>query len=93
VSRLRKLELLQDETVLRWLVDRSRLVMVERERDPGFSASSLLTERTAVYFDDAQADAVSDLFSSPGLPAAVPVLELILEQLLTGDPAVGRGDQ
>lgn len=93
VARLRELALLQDETVLRWLIDRSRLVMIERERDPRFKPSSLLAERVAVYFDDAQADAVSELFSSPALPAAVPVLEHALDQLIAQDPPLSTGDQ
>jgi CRISPR-associated protein Csx10 len=93
VAPLSDLALLQDETVVRWLVDRCRMVLVERERDPGFRASSLLTERVAVYFDDAQADAVSALFASQQLPAAIPILEQALDHLIASDPGAAPGGQ
>jgi len=83
--------LLRDETVVRWLIDRSRLVLVERERDPRFSFASLFEERVAVFFDDAQADAVSELFTSPRLPAAIPLLEQALERLTSGEPGSTAG--
>lgn len=90
---IRELALLQDETVVRWLLDRCRLVLVERERDPGFRTAPLLTERVAVYFDDAQADAVSALFGSRQLPAAIPILEQTLDQLTASSTGVAPGDQ
>lgn len=93
LTRLRDEALLDDETLLRWLVDRCRMVLVERLRDPGFTHGSLLTERVAVYFSDAQADAVGELFSSPRLAAAIPILEQILDQVTTTHPAEGRGEQ
>lgn len=93
LAPLRELALLRDETVVRWLLDRCRLVLVERERDPGFQASPLLTERVAVYFDDAQADAVSALFASRQLPAAIPILEQTLDQLTAPSPGTAPGDQ
>jgi CRISPR-associated protein Csx10 len=81
--------LLADETAVRWLIDRSRLVLVERERDPGLTFSSLLEERVAVFFDDAQAEAVSELFASPRLPAAIALLEQALEQIPPRESAPG----
>lgn len=84
LARLRDLALLQDETVVRWLLDRSRLVLVERERDPRFSFASLFEERVAVFFDDAQADAISELFTSPRLPAAISLLEQELQRMTSG---------
>jgi CRISPR-associated protein Csx10 len=93
LASLHELALLHDETVVRWLLDRCRLVLIERERSPGFKASSLLTERVAVYFDDAQADAVSALFASRRLPTAIPVLEQILDQLTASSPGTAPGEQ
>jgi CRISPR-associated protein Csx10 len=86
LAGLRDHALLEDETVVRWLIDRCRLVLVERERDPRFSFASLLGERVAVFFDDAQADAISELFASPRLSAAIPLLEQALAQLTSGAP-------
>jgi CRISPR-associated protein Csx10 len=80
LAPLSELALLQDETVVRWLIDRCRLVLIERERDPVFSHARLLEDRVAVYFDDPQADAVSALFASASLPAAIPILEQVLSQ-------------
>ncbi len=93
LAPLRELALLQEETVVRWLLDRCRMVLVERERDPRFQASSLMTERVAVYFDDAQADAVSALFASQQLPATIPILEQALDQLIASDLGAVPGDQ
>jgi hypothetical protein len=85
LARLSDLGLLRDETVVRWLIDRCRVVLVERERDRRFSFESLFEERVAVFFDDAQADEVSELFASQRLPAAIPLLERALEQLASGE--------
>jgi CRISPR-associated protein Csx10 len=93
LAPLRELGLLADETVVRWLVDRCRVVLVERERDPRFTPGPLLTERVAVYFDDAQADAVSELFTAPRLAAAIPVLEQVLDQLVADDRSDDPGGQ
>jgi CRISPR-associated protein Csx10 len=83
--------LLRDETVVRWLIDRCQLVLVERERDPHFSFAFLFEERVAVFFDDAQADAVSQLFVSTRLPAAIPLLEQVLEGLTSREPEYTPG--
>jgi CRISPR-associated protein Csx10 len=96
LAALRDLALLQDETTVRWLLDRCRLVLVERERDPRFAAGPLLAERVAVYFDDAQADAVRALFASGQLRAAIPILEQTLEQITNQQAAssgTASGDQ
>jgi CRISPR-associated protein Csx10 len=85
LAALRVHGLLRAEATVRWLVSRCRLVLVERERDPGFSVAALLTERVPVFFDDAQADAVTDLFASPRLAAAIPLLEQELERLTGGE--------
>jgi hypothetical protein len=84
LAGLRDHGLLLQETVVRWLTDRCRLVLVERERDPRFTFASLLEERVALFFDDAQADAILELFASPRLSAAIPLLEQVLAQV-TGD--------
>jgi hypothetical protein len=76
---------------VRWLIDRCRLVFLERERDPRFSFASLLGERVAVFFDDAQADAVTELFASPRLSAAIPLLEQALAQVTTQEPESAPG--
>jgi CRISPR-associated protein Csx10 len=91
LAALREHGLLREETTVRWLVSRCRLVLVERERDPGFSVAPLLTERVAVFFDDAQADAVTGLFASPRLAAAIPLLEQELERLTGGGPGTASG--
>jgi CRISPR-associated protein Csx10 len=92
-SVLAALALLQDETVVRWLLDRCRLVLIERERDPSFKTGPLMTERVAVYFDDAQTDAVGALFASGQLPAAIPILEQTLDQLTASSTGTAPGGQ
>lgn len=84
---LRERGLLDDEPTVRWLVSRSRLVLVERERNPRYSYAALLEERVAVFFDDAQADAVREILASPRLAMVVPLLEQELERL----PGRGSG--
>jgi CRISPR-associated protein Csx10 len=81
LTLLRERGLLDDELTVRWLVSRSRLVLVERERDPRYSHAALFGERVPVFFDDAQADAVREIFSSPRLTTVIPLLEQELEQL------------
>lgn len=94
LSGLREHGLLDDETVVRWLLDRCRLVLVERERDPRFSFTPLLRERVAVFFDDAQADAVTGLFASARLAAAIPLLEQELQRIsANGTPTPAGDDQ
>jgi CRISPR-associated protein Csx10 len=92
LAGLREHGLLQDETVVRWLLDRCRLVLVERHRDPGFSVTALFEERVAVYFSDAQAAAVAAVFCSARLPAAIPLIEQELERITAGQPAATPGD-
>jgi CRISPR-associated protein Csx10 len=93
LAALRDHGLLRDETTVRWLVSRSRLVLVERERDPGYSFASLFEERVAVFFDDAQADAVRDLFGSPRLVTVIPLLEQALERMGADEPGTATGGQ
>jgi len=83
--------LLDDELTVRWLVSRCRLVLVERERNPGYSFASLFEERVAVFFDDAQADVVAGLFASPRLATVIPLLEQALERLTGGEPGITTG--
>jgi CRISPR-associated protein Csx10 len=91
LAGLRDHGLLHDEAVVRWLIDRARLVLVERERDQRFSFTPLFEERVAVFFDDAQTDAVSGLFASPRLPAAIPLLEQELERITSSKPGITTG--
>ena len=93
LAALRDRDLLSDEETVRWLVSRSRLVLVERERDPGYSVAPLLEERVAVFFDDAQADAVAGLFTSPRLATVIPLLEQVLERLTAGNPGTADGGE
>lgn len=83
--------LLRNEKVVRWLIDRSRLVLVERERHRRFRFASLFEERVAVFFDDAQVDAVRELFTSPRLYAAIPLLEQALEEITSAEPGTLTG--
>jgi CRISPR-associated protein Csx10 len=91
LEALRDHNLLRDEPTVRWLVSRCRLVLVERERNPGFNFAPLLGERVAVFFDDAQADAVTELFASPRLASVIPLLEQALERLTAGEPGTSGG--
>jgi CRISPR-associated protein Csx10 len=84
LAALRDRGLLADEETVRWLLSRSRLVLVERERDSRYSFRPLFEERVAVFFDDAQADAVAELFGSPRLAIVIPLLEQVLERLTAG---------
>jgi CRISPR-associated protein Csx10 len=91
LAGLRDHGLLDDETVMRWLVDRSRLVLVELERDRSFSVEPLFQERVPMFFDDDQADAVRALFASPRLPAAIPLLEQELDRITAGQGETAPG--
>ncbi|MFF0520681.1 RAMP superfamily CRISPR-associated protein [Actinomadura nitritigenes] len=81
---LRERDLLDSEETLRWLLDRTRRVAVERVRNPRFSVEELFQERIPLLFDDAQTAAVWDLFTSDRPATAVPMLERELD-LLTAD--------
>ncbi len=92
LAGLRDHGLLHDQTVVRWLLDRSRLVLVERERDRSFSFEPLFQERVPVFFGDDQADAVRALFASPRLPAAIPLLEQAMDRITAGQDDTATGD-
>jgi CRISPR-associated protein Csx10 len=91
LARVRGLGLLDEETTLRWLLDRTRLVAIELERDPGYSLAAIFAERVALHLDDDQASAVRDLFTSGELAAAIPLLEQALDALVIA--RADRGDQ
>jgi len=91
LAGLRDHGLLDDETVVRWLLDRSRLVLVELERDRSFSAEPLFQERVPTFFDDDQVDAVRALFASPRLLAAIPLLEQALDRITAGQGKTATG--
>jgi len=84
LAPLRDHGLLGAEQTVRWLVSRSRLVLVERERNPRYSAAPLFEERVAVFFDDARADVVAGLFASSRLATVIPLLEQELERITDG---------
>lgn len=85
LAGVREASLLEKHEVVRWLLDRGHVVLLQRARDagPNFDdlLTELLTERIAVHFDDQQADAVRALFTSPRLAAALPLIEQALAAL------------
>jgi CRISPR-associated protein Csx10 len=81
LEALRRLRLLDNETTVRWLLDRARAVLVARQRGESVNYPQLFTERVPLYFDDQQAAAVRDLFSGPNLAMAVPMLDHHLDRL------------
>lgn len=91
LAALRDRGLLDSEQTVRWLVSRSRLVLVERERDPAYSPAPLFGERVPVFFTDAQSDAVRELFASPRLATAIPLLEQELERPADGGSGTTTG--
>ncbi|MEU8305916.1 RAMP superfamily CRISPR-associated protein [Actinomadura sp. NPDC048955] len=78
---LRERDLLNSEETVRWLLNRARRVVIERARNPKYSLEELFRERIPLLFDDAQAAAVWDLFTSDRLATATPMLERELDLL------------